>query len=312
MSSASVRLTSTERMGRATLVGKSGVPSWTHKWRCLLAIYEERTRRHLATGVWGSGLCQRVQGAALANSSTLLSVSFSLSSWGPWGTELKKQWLHSQIHFLNIKWVQLPNNGASVLFSSPIPAYCKHCPTPIEAMTRLCQLFSSFSVECFFLSMLHSLIKLARKMRLCFCGFVHSRGIREPSWECGVPLVRSGTRLGQAQGSVGHWPLQRKYLYCFGHFTCHFLLNLCKISDTGWQPSVSWGRRKPSSEGGHFHVAPCSLSFTVSQEPCGSRSVRSVREAVLPLREPQSVVEMTVLRTVCAQRTAVHTSVDQT
>lgn len=79
LSSASVRLTFTERMGRATLVGKSGVPSWTPKWRCLLAIYEERTRRHLATGVWGSGLCQRVQGAALANSSTLLSVSFSLS-----------------------------------------------------------------------------------------------------------------------------------------------------------------------------------------------------------------------------------------
>lgn len=123
LSSASVRLTFTERMGRATLVGKSGVLSWTLKWRCLLAIYQERTRRHIATGVWGSGLCQRVQGAALANISTLLSVSFSLSSWGPWGTELKKQWLHSQIHFLNIKWVQLPNNGASVLFSSPIPAY---------------------------------------------------------------------------------------------------------------------------------------------------------------------------------------------
>lgn len=116
---------------------------------------------------------------------------------------------------------------------------------------------------------------------------------------------------GQAHGSVGHWPLQHKYLYCFGRFTCHFLLTLCKTSDTGWQPSVSWGRRKPSSEGGHFHVAPCSLSFTVSQEPCGSRSVRSVREAVLPLREPQSVVEMTVLRTVCAQRTAVYTSVVQ-
>ena len=136
LSSESVRLTFTERMGRAILVGKSGVPSWTLKSRCLLGIYEERTRRHLAIGVWGrSSRCQRAQGTALANISTPpsvsfslsswgpSSVSFSLSSWGPWGTELKKQWLH-RYTFLNIKWVQLPSNGAlPVLFSSPIPAH---------------------------------------------------------------------------------------------------------------------------------------------------------------------------------------------